>query len=50
LREVDGSYGKALHIIAGVMAVSVLLPILVSPPKVHDVEPDDPCDATTVAI
>ncbi|MEA2734789.1 MAG: transporter, family, oxalate/formate antiporter [Humisphaera sp.] len=50
LREVDGSYGKALHIIAGVMAVSVLLPILVSPPKVHDVELDDPCDATTVAI
>ena len=39
LREVDGSYRGALHIIAGVMAVSVILPIVVSRPKVHDVEP-----------
>lgn len=39
LREVDGSYRSALHIIAGVMAVSILLPLMVSPPKVHEVEP-----------
>src|ERR1700722_5214706 len=39
LREIDGSYRGALHIIAGVMAVSVILPLVVSPPKAHDVEP-----------
>jgi OFA family oxalate/formate antiporter-like MFS transporter len=33
LRQVDGSYAGALHIIAGVMAASVLVPILISPPK-----------------
>ncbi|HTZ60717.1 MAG TPA: OFA family MFS transporter [Acidobacteriaceae bacterium] len=33
LRQASGSYGSGLHIIAGIMAVSVLLPILVSPPK-----------------
>jgi OFA family oxalate/formate antiporter-like MFS transporter len=33
LRQVNGSYGGALHIIAGVMAASVLVPILISPPK-----------------
>jgi OFA family oxalate/formate antiporter-like MFS transporter len=33
LRQASGSYVSGLHIIAGVMAVSVLLPILVSPPK-----------------
>src|ERR1700682_6225063 len=33
MRQVDGSYGGALHIIAGVMAASVLVPILISPPK-----------------
>jgi OFA family oxalate/formate antiporter-like MFS transporter len=33
MREVDGSYGGALHIIAGVMAASVLVPIFISPPK-----------------
>jgi OFA family oxalate/formate antiporter-like MFS transporter len=48
LREVQGSYGEALHIIARVMAVSVLLPILVSPPKVHDAESDDSRGAATV--
>jgi OFA family oxalate/formate antiporter-like MFS transporter len=35
MREIEGSYRGALHIIAGVMAVSILLPILVSPPKAH---------------
>jgi OFA family oxalate/formate antiporter-like MFS transporter len=33
LRQSSGSYASGLHVIAGVMAVSVLLPILVSPPK-----------------
>jgi len=50
LREVDGFYGAALHIIAGVMAVSVILPIVVSPPKVHNVEPTHPRGAAPIAI
>jgi OFA family oxalate/formate antiporter-like MFS transporter len=33
LRQSSGSYISGLRIIAGVMAISVLLPILVSPPK-----------------
>jgi OFA family oxalate/formate antiporter-like MFS transporter len=33
MRQVDGSYGGALHAIAGIMAASVLVPILISPPK-----------------
>jgi len=33
LRQSTGSYGEALHVIAGVMAVSVLLPVIVSPPR-----------------
>jgi OFA family oxalate/formate antiporter-like MFS transporter len=33
MRETSGSYGGALHIVAGVMAVSILLPILVRPPR-----------------
>jgi OFA family oxalate/formate antiporter-like MFS transporter len=33
LRQSSGSYISGLHIIAGIMAVSMLLPILVSPPK-----------------
>jgi MFS transporter, OFA family, oxalate/formate antiporter len=33
LRQASGSYGSGLHIIAEIMAVSVLLPIMVSPPK-----------------
>jgi OFA family oxalate/formate antiporter-like MFS transporter len=32
LRQSTGSYREALHVIAGVMAVSVLLPLIVSPP------------------
>ncbi|MGD0630706.1 MAG: OFA family MFS transporter [Terracidiphilus sp.] len=35
LRQSSGSYMSGLHVIAGIMAVSVLLPILVSPPKAH---------------
>jgi MFS transporter, OFA family, oxalate/formate antiporter len=34
MRETAGSYRGALHIIAGVMAVSILVPILVRPPRV----------------
>jgi OFA family oxalate/formate antiporter-like MFS transporter len=33
LRQSSGSYVSGLHVIAGIMAVSVLLPILVSPPR-----------------
>jgi MFS transporter, OFA family, oxalate/formate antiporter len=33
LRQASGSYGSGLHTIAEIMAVSILLPILVSPPK-----------------
>jgi OFA family oxalate/formate antiporter-like MFS transporter len=33
MRQADGSYGGALHVIAGIMAASVLVPILISPPK-----------------
>jgi OFA family oxalate/formate antiporter-like MFS transporter len=33
MRQTTGSYRGALHVIAGVMAVSALLPILVSPPR-----------------
>jgi OFA family oxalate/formate antiporter-like MFS transporter len=35
LRQSSGAYGSGLHIIAGIMAVSILLPILVSPPKLR---------------
>jgi OFA family oxalate/formate antiporter-like MFS transporter len=33
MRQSSGSYASGLHVIAGIMAVSVILPILVSPPK-----------------
>jgi OFA family oxalate/formate antiporter-like MFS transporter len=33
MRQGSGSYTSGLHLIAGIMAVSTLLPILVSPPK-----------------
>ncbi|MGB0123156.1 MAG: MFS transporter [Silvibacterium sp.] len=33
LRQRSGSYTSGLHVIACIMALSVLLPILVSPPK-----------------
>src|SRR5579862_4953595 len=32
MREITGSYGEVLHIVAGVMAVSMILPALLSPP------------------
>lgn len=33
MRQVTGSYGEALHVIAGIMAVSIVLPLIVSPPR-----------------
>jgi OFA family oxalate/formate antiporter-like MFS transporter len=33
MRQSSGSYTSGLHVIAGIMTVSVVLPILVSPPK-----------------
>jgi len=33
LRQSTGTYGSGLHIIAGIVAVSSLLPFVVSPPK-----------------
>ena len=33
MRQASGSYASGLHVIAGIMAVSIVLPILVSPPK-----------------
>ncbi len=33
MRQSSGSYAGGLHVIAGIMAVSVVLPILISPPK-----------------
>lgn len=33
MRQVSGAYRGALHVIAGIMALSLLLPIIVSPPK-----------------
>jgi OFA family oxalate/formate antiporter-like MFS transporter len=39
LRQADGTYRGALHIIAGVMLVSAVLPVLVSPPRETDLNP-----------
>jgi OFA family oxalate/formate antiporter-like MFS transporter len=39
LRQSTGSYGSGLHIIAGIVAVSILLPILISPPKPDSTRP-----------
>jgi hypothetical protein len=36
MRETAGSYRGALHIIAGVMTISAVLPILVRPPRNRD--------------
>ena len=33
MRQISGSYASGLHLIAGIMAVSMILPILVSPPN-----------------
>jgi OFA family oxalate/formate antiporter-like MFS transporter len=34
MRQSSGSYTSGLHVVAGIMAVSTILPLLVSPPKV----------------
>src|SRR3954453_22371750 len=36
MRETAGSYRGALHVIAGIMAISAVLPILVRPPRIRD--------------
>jgi OFA family oxalate/formate antiporter-like MFS transporter len=41
LRQASGSYRTGLYVIAGIMAVSVLLPILISPAKSSIVAPGD---------
>jgi len=41
LRQSTGSYTSGLHVIAGIMALSILLPILISPPKSGLVAPRD---------
>jgi OFA family oxalate/formate antiporter-like MFS transporter len=38
MRQTSGSYVGGLHIIAAVMAVSVILPVLVRPPAAQVVE------------
>ena len=40
LRQANGTYRGALHIIAGVMLVSAVLPVLVSPPHEAAVDPN----------
>src|SRR5246127_736232 len=41
MRESAGSYGHALHLIAVLMAISILLPILVRPPRLKGVLPKE---------
>jgi OFA family oxalate/formate antiporter-like MFS transporter len=41
IRESAGSYGRALHIIAALMVVSILLPILVRPPRLRGALPKE---------
>jgi OFA family oxalate/formate antiporter-like MFS transporter len=36
MRETSGSYRGALHVIAGIMAISAVLPILVRPPRTRN--------------
>lgn len=38
MRQSSGSYTSGLHVIAGIVAVSMILPILVSPPKAATAE------------
>jgi OFA family oxalate/formate antiporter-like MFS transporter len=46
MRQANGVYRGAFHVIAGVMALSMLLPLIVSPPKARDVKPRVWPDAT----
>jgi MFS-type transporter involved in bile tolerance (Atg22 family) len=36
LRQITGGYTQGLYLIAGMMTVSLILPILVSPPRSRD--------------
>src|SRR5436305_8717435 len=36
MQQASGVYRGALHVIAGIMAVSVVLPLIVSPPRRHE--------------
>ena len=36
MRQASGSYRDALHVIAGVMLVSIVLPLIMSPPGSAD--------------
>jgi OFA family oxalate/formate antiporter-like MFS transporter len=38
MREISGAYRGALHVIAGVMLASMILPLIVSPPKFEKTE------------
>jgi MFS transporter, OFA family, oxalate/formate antiporter len=49
MRESAGAYGRALHIIAALMAVSILLPILVRPPRVRGALPKEGAAITSGA-
>jgi len=46
LRQATGNYGEGLHIIAGIMIVSILLPIVVRPPRAPAAVPAPPRAAT----
>ena len=39
LRQVTGAYTQGLYLIAGMMTVSLILPILVSPPRSRTPDP-----------
>jgi OFA family oxalate/formate antiporter-like MFS transporter len=47
MRQSSGSYTSGLHVIAGIMAVSTLLPILVSSPKPRTAGVREPSRAVT---
>jgi OFA family oxalate/formate antiporter-like MFS transporter len=47
MRQGSGSYTSGLHVIAGIMAVSTLLPIVVSPPKPRTADVTGPSRVVT---
>ena len=48
LRQIDGNYTQALHLIAGLMTVALILPILVTPPRGHKAEQPHTADRLAV--
>jgi OFA family oxalate/formate antiporter-like MFS transporter len=46
MRETTGTYRSALHVIAGVMAVSIILPLIISPPRAAAEHAKLPADAS----